>query len=115
MAGWYYSINDEQHGPVSVKDLKRLAGSGQLRPDNLVRKDGTDNWTKAGSVNGLFPTDDSSNSAGQDESFDPYHKWFGIAPKDQPPNHYRLIGISLYETDADVIDTAANKQMAYLH
>lgn len=48
-------------------------------------------------------------------SFDPYHKWLGIPPKDQPPNHYRLIGIDLFETDVDVIDTAANKQMTYLH
>ncbi|MBM4072022.1 MAG: hypothetical protein FJ271_24315 [Planctomycetes bacterium] len=46
--------------------------------------------------------------------FDPYHKWLGIPPKDQPPNHYRLLGIDLFETDADVIDIAANKQMAYI-
>lgn len=46
--------------------------------------------------------------------FDPYHKWLGIAPKDQPPNHYRLLGIDLFESDPDVIDTAANKQMAHL-
>ncbi len=46
--------------------------------------------------------------------FDPYHKWLGIPPKDQPPNHYRLLGIELFEADPDVIDAAANKQMAYV-
>ena len=46
--------------------------------------------------------------------FDPYHKWLGIPAKDQPPNHYRLLGIELFETDGDVIDAAANKQMAYV-
>jgi hypothetical protein len=46
--------------------------------------------------------------------FDPYYKWLGIPPKDQPPNHYRLLGIELFEADPDVIDTAANKQMAYI-
>jgi formylglycine-generating enzyme required for sulfatase activity len=46
--------------------------------------------------------------------FDPYHKWLGIPPKDQPPNHYRLLGVDLFESDPDVIDAAANKQMAYL-
>lgn len=46
--------------------------------------------------------------------FDPYHKWLGISPKDQPPNHYRLLGIELFETDPDVIDAAANRQMAYI-
>jgi hypothetical protein len=46
--------------------------------------------------------------------FDPYHKWLGIPPKDQPPNHYRLLGIDLSESDPDVIEAAANRQMAYL-
>ncbi len=26
------------------------------------------------------------------DSFDPYHRWLGISPKDQPPNRYRLLG-----------------------
>lgn len=46
--------------------------------------------------------------------FDPYHIWLGIPPKDQPPNHYRLLGIELYESHADVIDAAATRQSAYL-
>ena len=41
------------------------------------------------------------------EGFDPYHKWLGIPPKDQPPNHYRLLGIELFESDPEVIDMAA--------
>ncbi len=48
------------------------------------------------------------------EDFDPYHKWLGIPPKDQPPNHYRLLGLDLFESDPDVIDVAAGKQVAYL-
>jgi len=46
--------------------------------------------------------------------FDPYHKWLGIAPKDQPPNHYRLLAIEAFESDPEVIDAAANRQMGYL-
>ena len=46
--------------------------------------------------------------------FDPYHKWLGIASEDQPPNHYRLLGVALFESDPEVIDAAANRQMAYL-
>ena len=46
--------------------------------------------------------------------FDAYHKWLGIPPKDQPPNHYRLLAIELFESDPDVIDSAANRQMAYV-
>ena len=36
------------------------------------------------------------------EQFDAYHKWLGIAPKDQPPNHYRLLGVDLFEADDDM-------------
>lgn len=46
--------------------------------------------------------------------FDPYHKWLGIPPKDHPPNHYRLLGLELFESDVDVIEAAANRQMAYV-
>lgn len=48
------------------------------------------------------------------EEFDPYHKWLGIPPKDQPPNHYRLLGIEKFEDDRDTIDAAANRMMLYL-
>lgn len=46
--------------------------------------------------------------------FDPYHKWLGIPPEDQPPNHYRLLAIPLFESDTDVIANAADKQMAHV-
>ena len=47
-------------------------------------------------------------------SFDPYHKWLGIPPKDQPPNHYRLLGVDLFESDADAIANAADQRMAHV-
>src|SRR5262245_33497292 len=46
--------------------------------------------------------------------FDPYHKWLGIPPKDQPANHYRLLGLALFEHDAEVIESAADRQMAHV-
>jgi len=46
--------------------------------------------------------------------FDPYHKWLGIPLRDQPPNHYRLLGIELFESDAEVISHAADQRMAHL-
>ena len=47
-------------------------------------------------------------------SFDAYHEWLAIAPRDQPPNHYRLLGVDLFEPNANVIDGAADRQMAHL-
>lgn len=46
--------------------------------------------------------------------FDPYHKWLGIPPTQQPPHLYRLLGIDLFETDADVIANAADRQMGHV-
>lgn len=49
-----------------------------------------------------------------DNKFDPYRKWLGIAPKDQPPTNYRLLGIDLFEDDADVIANAADQRMSHV-
>ncbi len=48
------------------------------------------------------------------EEFDPYRKWLGIPPDEQPPHHYRLLGIAAFEDDPDVIDNAADRQMAHV-
>ncbi|MGA2798292.1 MAG: hypothetical protein ABSE63_11980 [Thermoguttaceae bacterium] len=48
------------------------------------------------------------------EKFDPYYKWLGIPPKDQPPNFYRLLGIELYEADAEVIAIAAEQRIGHV-
>lgn len=45
---------------------------------------------------------------------DPYHKWLGIPRAEQPPTHYRLIGVQDFEQDPDVIESAADRQMAHL-
>lgn len=46
--------------------------------------------------------------------FDPYHKWLGIPRAEQPANHYRLLGITLFESDHEVIEAAADRQMKYV-
>jgi hypothetical protein len=48
------------------------------------------------------------------QEFDPYYTWLGIPPRHQPANHYRLLGIELWEDGDDVIATAADRQMAHL-
>jgi hypothetical protein len=47
-------------------------------------------------------------------AFDGYHVWLGIPPNEQPPSHYRLLGIAQFENDLDVIDHAADRQMAHV-
>ncbi|MDA1016684.1 MAG: hypothetical protein O3A00_19780, partial [Planctomycetota bacterium] len=57
---------------------------------------------------------DSSRVPVDPGEFDPYHKWLGIPISEQPPNHYRLLGIELFEDDLDVIEAAGNRQSAFL-
>ncbi|HEX4000044.1 MAG TPA: NPCBM/NEW2 domain-containing protein [Pirellulales bacterium] len=47
-------------------------------------------------------------------TFDPYYKWLGIPPAEQPPNYYRLLAINPFETDPDVIEAAADQRMVHL-
>jgi hypothetical protein len=48
------------------------------------------------------------------EPFDPYLKWLGIRSAQRPPDHYRLLGLELFESDSDVIAAAADRQMAHV-
>ena len=51
---WLYSTNDDdQKGPVSAKELQRLAESGELRADDLVWKEGMDEWVPANRLKGM--------------------------------------------------------------
>ncbi len=49
-----------------------------------------------------------------DESFDPYLSWLGIRHPERPPNHYRLLGVQLFEEDPEVLAHAADRQMAHV-
>jgi hypothetical protein len=46
--------------------------------------------------------------------FDPYHKWLGIQPEEQPANYYRLLGLVLFEDDPDAIASAADQRMVHI-
>lgn len=48
------------------------------------------------------------------DSFDPYYKWLGIPPTEQPANHYRMLGLPPFESDLDVIENAADQRMAHV-
>ena len=46
------------------------------------------------------------------EALDPYRAWLGIPPQEQPPNHYRLLGVGVFEGDGAAIGRAAQEQAA---
>ena len=69
---------------------------------------------QAGRLHHKWRASKSQEDTSVSEAFDPYHVWLGIPPEEQPPNHYRLLGVALFEGQADVIDTAADRQMGHL-
>jgi WD40 repeat protein/formylglycine-generating enzyme required for sulfatase activity len=46
--------------------------------------------------------------------FDPYHIWLGISETARPVSKYRLLSIDEFESDRDVISTAAERQTVFL-
>src|SRR5688500_18413910 len=46
------------------------------------------------------------------DSFDPYLQWLSITDPERPPNHYRLLGLELFEEDTDAIWNATMRHMA---
>jgi len=48
------------------------------------------------------------------EPFDPYRTWLGIPAEEQPPNHYRLLGLALFADDPAAIERAAEQRVGIL-
>src|SRR5262245_40456274 len=51
---WYYAQRGVRTGPVSIERLRQLAGAGQLRPEDLVWKEGMAAWSAASEIDGIF-------------------------------------------------------------
>ncbi len=52
---WFYSRDGKQSDAVASSVLKQLARSGGLSPDDLVWREGMEEWAPASKVKGLFP------------------------------------------------------------
>ena len=50
----FYGRGGVQHGPVSEDVLRRLIDTGELRPDDLVWREGMESWRPAAEVPGLL-------------------------------------------------------------
>ncbi len=100
---WYYAKNNEQFGPILSAELRRLAETGQLGPEDLVWRPGMEDWAAASLVKGLF--DGSPSVAVKDSA---------TATKDSQPSVKEASG-AVGETPAaarDVQATARESQGA---
>jgi len=48
------------------------------------------------------------------DGYDVYHLWLGIPREEQPPTHYRLLGVPLFERNEEVIRNAADRQRSHV-
>lgn len=56
VAQWFYKrTGTTVHGPFMTRKLKQLASSGELRPNDRLRMDGSTKVVRAGTMEGLFP------------------------------------------------------------
>ena len=51
---WHYTVGDDQFGPVTSDELKKLAAAGKVNPTDQVWKEGMDDWMPANKMQGLF-------------------------------------------------------------
>ena len=51
---WYFTRNGQPMDPIPAAELKRMAAAGDLKPTDLVWKEGMPNWVKASAAKGLF-------------------------------------------------------------
>jgi TPR repeat protein len=69
---WFCSIEGEEQGPLTTKEMKALVASGKLLEHHLIWKDGGTKKVPANKVRGLFPaaSSTSQSSANNEDSTD---------------------------------------------
>ena len=45
---------------------------------------------------------------------DPYEQWLGISPEQQPPHHYWMLGLKVFEEDQDIIQQIAEDVKSWI-
>ena len=60
---WYLLQGDDNLGPMTDDELKKLAADGKIRRRDLVRKEGTTRFFLASAVEGLLSTPITTPSA----------------------------------------------------
>lgn len=64
MSEWFCNIAGREIGPLTASQLRAMARSGQLRPDDPIRQAPEGKWLPASCAKGLFP--DSADSPARD-------------------------------------------------
>ncbi len=69
MIQWYYFSEGQQIGPIGEPELLNLIEAGAITPETLVWKEGLEQWTPAGEIQGLIPSDSLPEQSFQHYAF----------------------------------------------
>ena len=69
MAEWFYSLDNQQKGPVTWESLRQLAASGKLSRGDLVWREGLADWKPASQIENLLPRAEAAAPKRREESF----------------------------------------------
>ena len=58
---WHYTVGEEQYGPVTLVELRKLVASGEVMETDLVWKEGMPDWTAAIDLDELNPSRSKSS------------------------------------------------------
>lgn len=47
---WHYTVGEEQYGPITLLELRKMLANGSITETDLVWKEGMPDWTAAGDV-----------------------------------------------------------------
>ncbi len=81
---WFCIITGKQFGPLSSKQIRTMAASGRLAPDDQVRRGADGSWVAASRVKGLF-TEDGAPTGLTDSTDLPEPMGVIPAPETKPP------------------------------
>ena len=90
-AEWFCQAAGHRYGPITSGELRRLADTGIVTPDTLVRKGADGRWVRAEKVQGLFdPSDSPRNRDRRPEGTAPDLLLLRRYPRRQRANRYSL-------------------------
>lgn len=75
-AKWLVSRDQKQTGPFTSAELRNMVAAGELRPTDLVCSGGSEKWTQASKIKGLF--ENLNENEGFENASSPITHTFGI-------------------------------------
>jgi hypothetical protein len=82
---WYYSQGGQQAGPVTLDQIRQMAGAGQITPQDLVWREGMAQWQPLASIPELAGASPAAFPPPYSTPYSPQAGMYPTAPYPQAP------------------------------